>query len=319
MMILDRNTRSIIHSKFAHFPDILEKDSILVINNSKVIPARLMGKRKSGRKIEILSIRETAFDTWECKVKNSSRTKIGESLELCEDHLKAELLEKKASGECLLKFHYSGKFYQLLEKYGFAPVPPYIHKARTEKTERTEDLKQYQTVYAEQYGAIAAPTAGLHFSNDILQKIREKGVKIVELTLHVGLGTFEPIRVDDITEHKMHTEYYHISQEAAQKITDAKQLGGKIVSVGTTSARALEAAWTVDGIRSGEHSTDIFIYPSYQFSVVDQLLTNFHLPESTLLMLVSALSDKESILKAYQQAIEKRYRFYSYGDCMFLR
>ena len=319
MMILNRTTRSIAHSRFIHFPDILQTDSLLVLNNSKVIPARLLGRRQTGVKLEILLIQETASYVWKCKVKNSSRIKVGEYLEFCDGKLKAELLEKEENGNCSLKFFYQENLYNLLEKFGYAPVPPYVHKARSKRVPRSEDLAQYQTVYAKNYGAIAAPTAGLHFTEKILKTIVDKNIEIAELTLHVGLGTFEPVRVDNIAQHTMHSEHYCITEESAEKITLAKKQNRKIVAIGTTSARTLEAAWKNEQITPGNLSTDIFIYPPYQFQVVDQLLTNFHLPESTLLMLVSAFAGKNFVLEAYRTAIAENYRFYSYGDCMLIK
>jgi S-adenosylmethionine:tRNA ribosyltransferase-isomerase len=218
-----------------------------------------------------------------------------------------------------LEFHHDEDFFNLLETFGHAPIPPYISKARSEEVRRQEDLTHYQTVYAEEYGAIAAPTAGLHFTEDILRKIADRNIEIVEVTLHVGLGTFEPIRVDDISQHQMHTEHYFISPKNAERITAARKQNRKIVAVGTTSSRTLEAAWRNNSLQSGHHTTDIFIYPPYRFKAVDQLLTNFHLPESTLIMLISALAGKDFIMEAYQCAIREKYRFYSYGDCMLIQ
>ena len=318
MMVLDRGTQSIEHGRFFHLPDILPRGSVLIVNDSRVIPARLHGKRQTGAKLEVLLIQETAPQIWECKVKNSSKIKIEENLEFCSGKLHAKLLEKKA-GNCLLKFSCREDFYSLLEKFGCAPIPPYIRKARLKETPRREDLARYQTVYAREYGAIAAPTAGLHFTQGVLRRVAEKGIEVVEITLHVGLGTFEPMRTDDIGRHRMHAERYCISEKNAAEIANAKRQNRKIVAVGTTSVRALEAAWQGERIQFGERSTDLFIHPPYHFQVVDMLLTNFHLPESTLLMLVSAFAGKNFAMEAYQQAIEERYRFYSYGDCMLIR
>lgn len=318
MMILDCRTQSIEHSEFAHLPDVLQKDSLLILNNSRVIPARLFGRRQTGAKLEILLVREKTPSVWQCRVKNSSKIKIGECLELCDGNLQAELLEKKDDGDCSLKFSYENDFYGLLERQGYAPIPPYIARTRSEEVPRKRDLAQYQTIYAKQYGAIAAPTAGLHFTEEVLDRIAHKDIGIVEITLHVGLGTFEPIRADNIEQHRMHSERYLISRKNAETIDDAIKQKRKIVAVGTTSARALEASWKEGRIRPGNRSTDLFIYPPYRFRVVDRLLTNFHLPESTLLMLVSALAGRDFIMEAYRQAIREKYRFYSFGDCMLI-
>ena len=318
MMILDCRTQSIEHSEFVHLPDVLQQDSLLVLNNSRVIPARLFGRRQTGAKLEILLVREKAPSVWQCRVKNSSKIKIGERLKLCDGNLQAELLEKKDDGDCSLKFSYENDFYDLLESQGYAPIPPYIARTRSEEVPRKRDLAQYQTIYAKQYGAIAAPTAGLHFTEEVLDRIAHKNIGIVEITLHVGLGTFEPIRADNIEQHRMHSERYLISRKNAETIDDAIKQKRKIVAVGTTSARALEASWKEGRIRPGNRSTDLFIYPPYRFRVVDLLLTNFHLPESTLLMLVSALAGRDFIMEAYRQAIREKYRFYSFGDCMLI-
>ncbi len=319
MLVLDRSKQSTSHCSFADFPEILEPGSVLIVNNSKVIPARLPGKRVSGGSVEVLLIEEEQTGLWRCKVKNSARIKPGENLLLCEGEIQATLVEKLDNGECKLQFTDTNDLFLLLEKHAFAPLPPYIHKVRDKENRRSEDLENYQTIFAQEYGAIAAPTAGLHFTSDILGKLGEKQIEILELTLHVGLGTFEPIRVDDILQHKMHEERWIISQQTAEKINLAKKKGRKIVAVGTTSVRTLESAWKEGQLHAGRQVTDLFIYPPFEFKVVDQLLTNFHLPESTLLMLVSALAGKEFVLDAYHQAVESQYRFFSYGDCMFIR
>ena len=318
MMIISTRQKTIDHKHFFDLPSIIEKDSILVLNDTKVIPARLLGNRMTGAQLEVLLVQAVGKKQWECKVKNSTKLKINETFNLCDQKIKAQLISRNQQGHCILEFDYKGEFFEILNQHAFAPVPPYIHKARIEETDRNQDLKTYQTVYAQDYGAIAAPTAGLHFTESIIERLKQKGVEILTITLHVGIGTFEPIRVEDIRQHKMHFESYSISQRVAEKITKAKSQNRKIVAVGTTSVRTLESAWDGDRLKSGSTSTNIFIYPPYQFKVVDQLLTNFHLPESTLLMLISAFSDKELIKEVYETAVEKQYRFFSYGDCMFI-
>jgi len=318
MMVLSSLEKTLAHKNFFNLPDIIEKNSILVLNDTKVIPARLLGNRVTGAQLEVLLVQAVGKKQWECKVKNSTKLKINEIFNLCDRQIKAQLISRNQNGHCILKFDYKGEFFEILNQHAFAPVPPYIHKARVEQTDRNQDLKTYQTIYAQDYGAIAAPTAGLHFTEEIIQQLKAKGVEILTITLHVGIGTFEPIRVEDIRQHDMHFENYSISKDVADKITEAKSQNRKIVAVGTTSVRTLESAWEGDQLKPGSAATNIFIYPPYQFKVVDQLLTNFHLPESTLLMLISAFSDKEFIKEAYATAVEKQYRFFSYGDCMFI-
>lgn len=318
MMVLNTLQKTIEHNSFFELPDIIAKDSILVLNDTKVIPARLLGNRDTGAQLEVLLVQSVGEKRWECKVKNATKLKTNEIFNLCNEQIRATLLKRNQNGHCILEFDYEGDFFEILNQHAFAPIPPYIHKARLEKTDRNQDLKTYQTVYAQDYGAIAAPTAGLHFTDEIIQKLTAKGVEILTITLHVGIGTFEPIRVADIRQHQMHFESYAISEEVATKINQAKFQNRKIVAVGTTSVRTLESAWEGNKLKAGTASTNIFIYPPYQFKVVDQLLTNFHLPESTLLMLISAFSEKDFILEAYQTAVDQKYRFFSYGDCMFI-
>ncbi|MCP4296355.1 MAG: tRNA preQ1(34) S-adenosylmethionine ribosyltransferase-isomerase QueA, partial [Proteobacteria bacterium] len=278
------------------------------------------GQRVSGGKIEALLIREESEGIWQAKLKNLGRVKIGETLCFCENAIKATLTEKYPDGSCSLKFVEAKNLFQLLKRHGYAPIPAYIRKVRKDQPEeRNQDLTTYQTVFARKYGAVAAPTAGLHFSEKILETIKLRDIDIFSITLHVGPGTFEPVRVEDVRQHKMHREYYEISDNVANAITTAKKQGKKIVAVGTTTARTLESAWSNNELVPGNSSTDIFIYPPYQFKIVDQLLTNFHLPESTLMMLVSAFAGKEPIMDAYRAAIKEKYRFYSYGDCMLLK
>lgn len=319
MMVLNTSQKSIEHQQFFNLPDIIEENSILVLNDTKVIPARLLGNRKTGAKLEVLLVQAVGEKLWECKVKNVTKLKINEIFELCDQKIAAKLIKRNSNGHCILEFDYKGDFFELLNQHAFAPVPPYIHKARTGNIERDQDLKTYQTVFAKDYGAIAAPTAGLHFSETIMNQLKEKGVEILTITLHVGIGTFEPIRVEDIRQHQMHFETYFISEAVADKITKAKSQNRKIVAVGTTSVRTLESAWDDGKLKSGSDSTNIFIYPPHDFNVVDQLITNFHLPESTLLMLISAFSEKQFIQDVYKTAVDEKYRFFSYGDCMFLK
>ncbi|MCP4754667.1 MAG: tRNA preQ1(34) S-adenosylmethionine ribosyltransferase-isomerase QueA [Proteobacteria bacterium] len=318
MLMLNRETGAIQHRRFAEFPSFLEKDSILVVNNSRVIPARLPGQRRTGGSVEILLVQEEEPGLWLCKVKNSARLKSGEILKLCDGLLQAEFLDKTDSGDCILRFSNPETLFRSLEEFAFAPLPPYIHKVREKAVDRSEDLKNYQTIFAREYGAIAAPTAGLHFTPEVVAELERKNVEILEITLHVGLGTFEPIRAEDIRQHQMHEEEYHIPERAADALNDARKRGRKIVAVGTTATRTLESACRKGEIAVGRGKTDLFIYPSYTFKVVDQLLTNFHLPESTLLMLVSAFTSQEPVMLAYREAVRRKYRFYSYGDCMFV-
>lgn len=319
MMVLNRQASTIDHRSFHDLPDVLPANSILVVNNSKVIPARLPGKRPTGAVIEVLLLREEAPGRWLCKVKNSARIKSGEVLELCGGELSAELIEKHADGDCSLLFPEYENLMQILEEVGYAPLPPYIHKVRQSETNRSVDLKNYQTVFASEYGAIAAPTAGLHFTDGVLESLASKGVEILEVTLHVGAGTFESMRVEDIRQHTMHKESYHIPENVANRLNTAREEGRTITAVGTTAARTLESAWQDGRIVPGADDTQIFIYPPYRFNAIDQLLTNFHLPESTLLMMISALAGKEFVFNAYEEAVRRRYRFFSYGDCMLIQ
>ncbi len=318
MMVLNKKEQFIRNQRFFDLPDLLQPDSVLVVNDSRVIPARLPGKRVSGGFFELLLVQPEGGNHWRCKVKNSGRLKIGESLSLCEGKLHANLLEKQEDGDCIIQFCNTTDLLLDLEKFGYAPIPPYIHKARQNQGDRKKDLKAYQTVYADEYGSIAAPTAGLHFTDETLEKIKKKNIEILTVTLHVGIGTFEPIRVDDVTHHKMHEETFHISNEVAKTIEDAKKTGRIVTAVGTTTVRTLEAAWHKDGFQTGWQKTSLFIYPPYQYSIPDQILTNFHLPQSTLLMLICAFGGKDFILDAYRKAVEEQFRFFSFGDCMFI-
>ncbi len=319
MLVLNRQTAALDHRRFADLPDLLPANSILVANDSRVIPARLPGKRATGAAIEVLLIKENQPGSWLCKVKNSARIKPREILELCQGALTAELEDKSLDGHCNLKFSETENLFETLEKVGYAPLPPYIHKVRKKEVLRGEDLKNYQTVFAKEPGAIAAPTAGLHFTETVLEKLRVKGIEVLAVTLHVGAGTFESVRVEDIRQHVMHEETYFVSEEVAAKLNHAKESGRIITAVGTTATRTLESAWKNGKVTAGPGNTRIFIYPPYTFKVIDQLLTNFHLPESTLLMMISALAGKDMVFKAYHQAVQNRYRFFSYGDCMLIQ
>lgn len=313
MMLLNKNTGKIKHETFENIIDYVNKGDCLVLNNTRVLPARIYGSRDGKEEvIELLLLKNIEKDKWECLVKPGKKMKIGTEVYFGEGILKATVLDILEDGNRIVKFEYKGIFNEILDKIGSMPLPPYI-------TAKLEDKERYQTVYNKHEGSAAAPTAGLHFTNQILKKLQEKGVDIVYVTLHVGLGTFRPVKVDDVTNHKMHTEEFMITKESADKINEVKKRGGKIISIGTTSCRVLESATDENGViheMNGE--TNIFIYPGYKFKMVDKLLTNFHLPESTLIMLVSALSNKEKILNAYKIAVEEKYRFFSFGDCMFI-
>jgi len=318
MMVVNRKSASIAHGPFRHLPELLPRDSVLVLNNSRVIPARLPGRRATGAAIEVLLLQEEQPGVWRCKVKNSAKLKPGENLALCEGKLNAQLAARHPDGDCSLRFTETGNLIRILEQVGYAPLPPYIHKVRRQERDRRLDLENYQTVFARDYGAIAAPTAGLHFTDEVLERIGHRGIDVLQVTLHVGAGTFESVRVEDIRCHTMHEEHYLVTEEVADKLNQARRNGRPITAVGTTAARTLESAWQKGEIVPGERTTAIFIYPPYTFKVVDRLLTNFHLPESTLIMMVAALAGRELIMKAYQEAVAHRYRFFSFGDCMLI-
>lgn len=315
LFILDRKTAAMTHHSFPHFITELEEGDVLVLNDTKVLPARLTGlKEETGAAIELLLLKELENDVWESLVKNARRIKVGDVVTFGKGILRGTCIKVLPQGGRHFKFSYKGIFYEILEQLGEMPLPPYI-------TEKLDEEDRYQTVFAKERGSAAAPTAGLHFTDQILNEIKKRGVRIVFITLHVGLGTFRPVSVQSIEEHTMHEEYFDLSEEAAQTINEAKKQGKKIVAVGTTSARTLETVATLhDGkVVACNGWTDIFIYPSYQFKVVDCLLTNFHLPKSTLLMLVSAFASKELIMKAYEEAVLHNYRFFSFGDAMFIK
>lgn len=313
LMVLHKDTGRIEHKIFRDIIDYLNPGDCLVINDTKVIPARLMGiKEDTGAAIEVLLLKRNADAVWECLVKPGKKARTGARIVFGEGLLVGEIVDVIEDGNRMIKFHYEGIFEEILDKLGQMPLPPYI-------THKLQDKNRYQTVYARNEGSAAAPTAGLHFTKELLEKIKEKGVNVVSITLHVGLGTFRPVKVDKIEEHHMHTETFNISKEAADTINRTRAAGGRVIAVGTTSCRTLESAAADDGTipaRSGD--TDIFIYPGYKFKAIDCLITNFHLPESTLIMLVSALAGRDNIMNAYETAVKERYRFFSFGDAMFI-
>ena len=314
LMILDKKTGETQDRIFRDIVDELNPGDCLVINDTKVIPARLLGQREeTGGHVEVLLLKRKEGDVWECLVRPGKKCRPGTHLTFGDGRLKAEILEVVDDGDRLIHFTYDGIFEEILDQLGQMPLPPYI-------THELKDKNRYQTVYASVAGSAAAPTAGLHFTKELLQQIEAKGVRIVRITLHVGLGTFRPVKVDEVENHHMHSEIYRVTPEAAEVINRTKKEGGRVIAVGTTSCRTLESATGDDGILRAETKwTDIFIYPGYQFKMVDALITNFHLPKSTLIMLVSALAGREHILNAYQEAVRKKYRFFSFGDAMFIR
>ena len=314
LMHLSLKDGSIEHRHFTDILDYLHKGDCLVINDTKVIPARLYGhKEETGALIEILLLKRRENDIWECLVKPGKKARPGAKITFGNGILKGEIIDVVDEGNRLIQFHYEGIFEEILDQLGEMPLPPYI-------THKLKDKNRYQTVYAKYDGSAAAPTAGLHFTPELLQQIRDMGIDIAEVTLHVGLGTFRPVKVDTIEEHHMHSEFYRIEQSEADKINRAKANGHRVIAVGTTSTRTLESAAEEDGtLREKSGWTDIFIYPGYKFKVIDALITNFHLPQSTLVMLVSALAGREHILAAYKKAVEEKYRFFSFGDAMLIK
>ena len=313
LLVLDKNTGEIEHKGFRDIISYLKKGDCLVINDTKVIPARLFGvKEDTEAKIEVLLLKRKEHDIWETLVKPGKKAKPGTVISFGDGLLKGTVVDVVEEGNRLIQFSYEGIFEEILDQLGQMPLPPYI-------THQLKDKNRYQTVYAKHDGSAAAPTAGLHFTKELLQQIEEMGVTIAHVTLHVGLGTFRPVKVDDILDHHMHSEFYIVEEEEAKKINETKKAGGRVICVGTTSCRTLESATGDDGIlKAGSGWTEIFIYPGYQFKILDALITNFHLPESTLVMLVSALAGREHVLNAYQEAIKERYRFFSFGDAMFI-
>ena len=313
LMVLHRNTKQIEHKVFKDIIDYLEPGDCLVLNDTKVIPARLYGKKDTGAKVEFLLLKRIENDDWEAMVRPGNKLKAGAKVSFGDGILKAEVLETLEGGNRRVRFFYEGIFNEILDKVGLMPLPPYI------KENIKEENEKYQTVYAKYEGSAAAPTAGLHFTEELLEKIKEKGVEIAKVTLHVGIGTFRPVKVENVEEHKMHSEHFYVKQIEADKINKAKETGHRVVAVGTTSCRVLESVSDENGkMKEIETDTSIFIYPGYKFKCVDALITNFHLPESTLIMLVSSLAGKNFIMKAYKEAVEKRYKFFSFGDAMFI-
>lgn len=315
LMVLHRRSGKIEHRIFHQIIDYLKEGDGLVINQTRIFPARLFGKLENkDSKIEILLLKKIEEDVWEILVKPGRKAKIGQKLIFDQNKLSCEILDKSPAGGRVVKFFYDGNFFEIVDKIGVIPLPPYIRRD-PEKADR----KRYQTVYAEEIGAVAGPTAGFHFTQELLQKIEEKGIFLIPIVLHVGLGTFRPIKVDDPSQHRMESEYYKIDKESTQRITQVKKSGGRILAIGTSVVRTLETiAGENEVLEASKGWTDIFIYPPYEFKLVDAILTNFHLPKSTLLLLVSAFAERDLIFKAYQEAIDKKYRFYSYGDAMLI-
>ncbi len=314
LMVIDRETGEIEHRIFKDIIEYLNPGDCLVLNDTRVIPARLLGEKEgTGGKIEFVLLKNTGGDIWEVILKPGRRARPGSRFVFGMGELKAEIIDVVDEGNRLVRFEYDGVFEQILDKVGIMPLPPYI-------TKKLEDRERYQTVYSRHKGSAAAPTAGLHFTEELLDGIKEKGINIAYVTLHVGLGTFRPVKVENILEHKMHSEYYNLKEDDCEKINNARKNGGKIIAVGTTSCRVIETIGNDRGILKPQSGwTDIFIYPGYNFKVVDKLITNFHLPESTLLMLVSALAGRDTIMEAYSKAVDDRYRFFSFGDAMFIK
>lgn len=313
LLVYNRAEGSVQHKIFRDIIDFLNPGDALVINDTRVIPARLYGKKQgTGRQVEFLLLNQLSGDTWEVILRPGRKLRPGDWVSFAEE-LEAEILEKQEDGVTKVKFCFQGSFEALLDEYGNMPLPPYI-------TKRLEDRERYQTVYAKKRGSAAAPTAGLHFTPELMENIKKKGVDIIPVLLHVGLGTFRPVKAERLEDHKMHSEYYSISEESAHRINAARERGGRVIAVGTTSVRTLESAADQEGrVKEQSGNTDIFIYPGYRFRCVDALITNFHLPESTLLMLICAFMGKEQALEVYQLAVQEKYRFFSFGDAMFIQ
>jgi len=313
LMVLNKKTGEVEHKIFRDIVELLNPGDCLVLNDTRVLPARLLGQKEgTGAKIEVLLLKRVDKNRWEVLVKPGKRAKEGTTIVFGSGELKAKVISHTEEGGRIIEFQYEGIFEEILDRLGEMPLPPYIKK-------RLDDKERYQTVYSKHEGSAAAPTAGLHFTDELLEKIRQKGVNIAYITLHVGLGTFRPVKVEDVEKHHMHSEYYVIDEENAKIINEAKKRGNRIITVGTTSTRTLETAANEDGLIEAKSGwTDIFIYPGYKFKIVDCLITNFHLPKSTLIMLVSALAGRENILNAYKIAVEEKYRFFSFGDAMFI-
>jgi len=319
LMILDRLNQSIEHKKFFDIVDFLDENDVLVLNNTRVIPARLFGKKSTGARIEVFLLERKKNTQWEVLIKPSKRVKSGTIIEFSEE-LKAKILERLPNDKWLVEFLYEGVFNEILAKVGNIPLPPYIERKLSDEAIKKLDFERYQTVYAQNPGSVAAPTAGLHFTEEILDKLKHKGVEVCYVTLNVGLGTFRPVKAENILDHQMDREFYEIPEITAEIINKAKLQGKNIVAVGTTTVRTLESAYQKNGkISETSGWSQMFIYPGYKFNVIDRLITNFHLPKSTLLMLVSALAGKDFVFEAYKEAIGEKYRFYSYGDCMLVK
>ena len=312
LMVLDREKQTIEHKVFKDIIDYLEPGDCLVRNNTKVLPARLYGKKETGANVEFLLLNRIEGDIWECIVRPGHKLKPGTEVEFGDGILKAKVLDVMEGGTRKVEFKYEGIFNEILDKIGLMPLPPYIH-------ESLKDNDRYQTVYAKYEGSAAAPTAGLHFTPELFEKIKAKGIDVANVTLHVGIGTFRPVKVENVEEHHMHSEHFYIKQEDADKINNAKKNGKRVIAVGTTSCRVLETIADENGmVKPTEGDTQIFIYPGYKYKCLDGLVTNFHLPESTLIMLVSALAGRDYIMKAYNEAVKERYRFFSFGDAMLI-
>lgn len=313
LMVLDKKAKTIEHRHFKNILEYLEPGDVLVRNNTKVIPARLYGQKETGAKVEFLLLNNIEKDIWECIVRPGNKLHIGTKVIFGNGLLVAEILDTMPGGTRKVEFHYDGIFNEILDKIGLMPLPPYIHESLKEK-------ERYQTVYAKYEGSAAAPTAGLHFTPELLEEIQKKGVEIANVTLHVGIGTFRPVKEETVEEHEMHSEHFYIKQEDAEKINKAKKEGHRVIAVGTTSCRVLESIADENGyVEETEGDTQIFIYPGYKFKCLDALITNFHLPQSTLLMLVSALAGKDYIMESYNEAVKEKYRFFSFGDAMFIK
>ena len=324
MLVLDRKNKTIEHKHFYDIVDYIDENSILVLNNTKVLPARLYGKKDTGANIEVFLLEkdETISDKcfWKVLIKPSKRIKPDTIIKISEELSVKAIKRLEDAGEWLVELIYEGDLFEILHRVGNIPLPPYIERKMQTEELKHFDMERYQTVYAKDEGSVAAPTAGLHFTKEILEKLKEKGVEIVYITLNVGLGTFRPVKCENILDHKMHSETFEITKEAAEKINNAKAQGKKLIAVGTTTVRTLETAYQKYGcIKACHDHSELFIYPPYEFKIIDNLITNFHLPKSTLLMLVSALAGKDFIFKAYQEAIKNNYRFFSYGDCMYIK
>ena len=312
LMVLDREKQTIEHRKFKDIIEYLKPGDVLVRNNTKVIPARIYGKKETGANVEFSLLHNIEGDIWECIVRPGNKLHIGTKVIFGDGLLKAEISDIMEGGTRKVKFYYNGIFNEILDKIGLMPLPPYIHEELKEKD-------RYQTVYAKYEGSAAAPTAGLHFTEELFEALRKKGIEIANVTLHVGIGTFRPVKEETVEEHKMHTEHFYIKKEDVEKINNAKKEGRRVIAVGTTSCRVLESIADENGfVKETEEDTGIFIYPGYKFKCIDGLITNFHLPQSTLLMLVSALAGKEYIMKAYKEAVKEKYRFFSFGDAMII-